>query len=392
MSRNVGVRRLIGLMLLGILGGPELALFAQEGANVDPGIAPAAQRVGRAGLTRPDLRAGGVDPNTGQPVDPRIERLLVEWSQRTKEIQQLQGSHLRATRDFTFGTESWAEGRFFVKTPDKGRIDVRPYSKKLPEKLMPRRAPNGQMVNLKVQRDTKNDRWICDGKEIKAINDDDKTYEVVQIPPNQRGENIMDGPLPFLFGMPPERAKMRYQFKLIKETEQFYAIAVKPNWKQDAVDWSQASLALDKKTFLPHEVHLINAAGTSETVYIFSQPEVNRIRIFFWMNPFDPSLAFYKRSVHNSAPPGGNADPLAANKMPSVIGLHYKAVKAKMESLGFTVKVLRGDPATAVEQVYHIEKQEPVANSPLDRTSPVIFTLYDVMADPVRAAAKPPAP
>ena len=256
--------------------------------------------------------------------------------------------------------------------------------------MIPRTAPDGRIVKLKIQRDSKNDRWICDGNEIKAINDDDRTYEVVKIPPSQRGENIMDGPLPFLFGMPPEKAKMRYQFKLIKEDEKSYGIQVRPNWKQDAVDWTQAELLLDRKTFLPKEVHLHNAAGTSETVYLFSPPDVNRIRIFFWSNPFDPSLAFYKRSVHNAPPSGENADPIASNRMPSLIGLHYKTVKTKMESLGFTVKVLRGDPATAVEQVYHVEKQEPPPNSPLDRKSPIILTLYDVV--PVRAAAKPPTP
>jgi hypothetical protein len=158
---------------------------------------------------------------------------------------------------------------------------------------------------------------------------------------------------------------------------------VKPNWKQDAVDWSQASLALDKKTYLPQEVHLINAAGTSETVYVFSPPEINAFRMF-WTNPFDPSLAFYKRSVHNGPPAGGNADPLASDKMPSLIGLPYKPVKAKMESLGFTVKLMRGDPANAVEQVYHVEKQDPPANSPLNRNSPVILTLYDKL-DPTQA-------
>ena len=136
MSRNLAVGRFIGLILLGALGAPDVVLFAQEGANVDPNIAPSTERVDenrradRTRLTRPDLRAGGVDPNSGTPIDPRIESLLEQWSQRTKEIKRLQGTHLRATRDFTFGTESWAEGQFYVETPDKGRIDVRPYSEK----------------------------------------------------------------------------------------------------------------------------------------------------------------------------------------------------------------------------------------------------------------------
>ncbi len=170
--------------------------------------------------------------------------------------------------------------------------------------MKPRRNPAGQFVHLKIVPDSKHDRWICDGKEIKAIDDDNKTYEAIKIPPNQRGVNIMDGPLPFLFGMPPEKAKARYQFKLLAETDKFYAIQVRPNWKQDAVDWAQAELLLDRKTCLPQEVHLHNAAGTTETVYMFQDLQVNRIRLLFWTDPFEPSLWTYKRSVHNLPPPG----------------------------------------------------------------------------------------
>jgi TIGR03009 family protein len=393
MSRNLRVGRLPGLMLLAAVGAWPVALFAQDaaapaGGNHAPG------RIDRSQLTQPDLRANAADPNTGKPIDPRIEALLEQWSESTKKIKKLQGSHLRATRDFTFGTESWAEGQFYVETPDKGRIDVRPYSKKLPEKAMRRKAPNGQPANLTIQRSNKKERWICDGKEIKAIDDDNKTYEVVKIPPNQQGQNIMDGPLPFLFGMPPDKAKARYEFKLIAQNDKAYAIEVRPKWKQDAIDWMKARLLLDRNTCLPLEVHLYNAAGTTETVYLFSDLQVNRIRIFFWTNPFQPALTFegYKRSVHNppaaggpQGPPGAGlpqGNPIAANRMPSLIGRDYKRVKEQLESLGFIVKLLRGDPATAPEQVYHVEHQEPPPDAPIDKSSPIFLTLYVRMAPP----------
>ena len=299
MLRNPGVGRLLGLLLLGVWGGSGSLLQAQDTGSVDRGIAPvtdqqnagqqntgqqstdqqnAAQpreRVDRRGLTRPDLRAAAEDPNTGKPVDPRIESLLIKWSQRTKEIKRLQGRHCRATRNFEWGTESWSEGKFYVETPDKGRIDLAPYSRKMP-KTMRRPSPKGRLVEMTIQQDRKRDRWVCDGKDVKAIDDDNQTYEVVQIPPNQRGENIMDGPLPFLFGMPPEKAKARYQFTYLDDDDKHYALQVRPNLKQDAVDWTRAELLLDRKTYLPIEVHLHNAAGTSETVYYFSDLQINK--------------------------------------------------------------------------------------------------------------------
>ena len=380
MLRNLGVGRLIGLILLGAWGASDVALFAQEAAPAD-GAIQSIERVDRDRLTRPDLRAAAVDPNTGTPVDPRIDALLQVWSDRTKAIKRLQGRHLRATRDFTFNTESWAEGQFYVETPDKGRIDVRPFKGKMP-KTMRRSTPTGRVVDLTIQRDSKNDRWICDGKEIKAINDDDLTYEAVKIPPNQQGVNIMDGPLPFLFGMPPDKAKARYQFKLLGENADEFRIQVRPNLKQDAIDWMQAELRLDRKTCLPMEVHLHNAAGTTEQVYVFKDLQVNRIKFFFWTDPFTPALELsrYKRSVHNMPAAGPTANPIATNKMPSLIGMPYAPVKKKLESLGYDVKLMRGDPATDPQQVFHVEQQEPPPDAPLDTKSPIILTLYVKMA------------
>ena len=389
MLRNLGIGRLIGLILLGAWWASDVALFAQEAAPAD-GAIQSIERVDRDRLTRPDLRAAAVDPNTGTPVDPRIDALLQEWSDRTKQIKRLQGRHLRATLNFTFGSESWAEGQFYVETPDKGRIDVRPFAGKLPDKTMPRKAPNGRMVDLTIQRDSKHDRWICDGKEIKAINDDDKTYEAVKIPPSQRGVNIMDGPLPFLFGMPPDKAKARYEFKLLGENKELYSIEVRPKFKQDAIDWTQAELLLDRKTCLPQRVHLHNAAGSTEQVYIFRDLQVNRIKFFFWSDPFEPSLYTYKRSVHNTPNAGPSANSIATNKMPSLIGMPYAPVKKELERRGYDVKLMRGDPATDPKQVFHVEQQEPPPDAPLDTKSPIILTLYVKMApDQPQSANRP---
>jgi TIGR03009 family protein len=379
MSRYRSARRLIGLTLLGVLGATDLSLRAQEGSNVDPNIAPT-QRMDRGRLTHPELRTGGLDANIAEPVDPRVNALLEEWSRRTKEIKKLQGQHLRATRDFSWGTESWAQGQFYVETPDKGRIDVEPFNGKMP-KTIKRVGPKGKVVTLTTQRDSKKDRWICDGKEIKAIDDDNRTYEVVKIPPSQRGENIMDGPLPFLFGMPPDKAKARYQFKILAEDDKAYAIQVRPNWKQDAVDWVQAELLLDKSTCLPSKVQLHNAAG-GETAYYFKNLQVNHINLIFWTDPFEPSLAFYKRSVHSTPQTGGSVDPLAENKMPSLIGLKYDSLKGvikRFKSMGYTVKLERGDHATVDQLVYVVESQKPAKDTPLDANSPIILTLYDIL-------------
>ncbi|HAD58541.1 MAG TPA: hypothetical protein DCG12_04810, partial [Planctomycetaceae bacterium] len=49
-------------------------------------------------------------------------------------------------------------------------------------------------------------RWICDGKQLISIDDKQKEAQIHLLPPEMRGDNIMNSPLPFLFGLPPEKA------------------------------------------------------------------------------------------------------------------------------------------------------------------------------------------
>ena len=216
MFRHFSARRLIGLLILTVLGTFASTLNAQVDSPSGSDL-PRRSRIDRAGLTVPDMR---VDARTGDPVDPKVDAILEEWFNRTKRIKKIEGKHRRATLDFVFGTETRSEGRFYVETPDKGRIDIQKYTgpnPKIGAKVV-RRAPNGKDVNLEVKSIEEVQRWICNGKEIKVIDDTRRTYDVVKIPPEQQGANIMDGPLPFLFGMPPDKAKARYRFRLIEKT------------------------------------------------------------------------------------------------------------------------------------------------------------------------------
>ena len=120
-----------------------------------------------------------------------------------------------------------------------------------------------------------------------------------------RGQNIINGPLPFLFGMPPEKAKLRYQFTLLKENKQKVMLAVKPRWQQDAANWREAKVILDKNNrYLPEAVQLIDPTGNLETVYTFGRLIVDKTQIIF-RDPFNPHLFRYK--LVTKAPPAGPA-------------------------------------------------------------------------------------
>lgn len=414
MFRHFSARRLIGLLILTVLGTFASPLNAQ--VDSPSGSDLPRRRIDRAGLSVPDMR---VDTRTGDPVDPKVDAILEEWYNRTKQIKKIEGNHRRATLDFVFGTETRSEGRFYVEMPDKGRIDIQKYlgagsDPRIGSKV-PRQAPDGKKVQLEVRSVDEVQRWICNGKEIKVIDDTRRTYDVVKIPPEQQGANIMDGPLPFLFGMPPEKAKARYRFRLIERDDpRYFWIRVTPKLKQDAIEWRVADLALSRKSYLPERVSLFDPSGKKETIYLFPKPEVNKSSFLppiFAGDPFNPTLLRYVQTVHNpgnskggdllnkqSARPitvydeskktaeqvkdetvdDGNASP-ALPTMPFMVGAPFGAVKRfkeHEERLGRRVEYKRGTPAATEDQIFRVESQVPPPKTPLQPGQTIILTLH----------------
>jgi len=378
-SRRLRPLRVCALGLAVVFMAIGLRLSAQD-RDVDPDIAPGA-RVARPRLPRPEMHV--------EPVDPEVEQLLLDWSEHTKRIKTLAGKHYRSTRDYQFGVESLAEGKFFVKMPDMGRIDVGNYTAPSPKpgdvKAYP--APNGQngqTVKLTVKMDQKREKWICDGRVVRVVDDSRSTYEEVPIPPGQQGANMIDGPLPFLLGMPPEKAKARYHFKILRKVDNERVwIEVTPKSAMDAAEWVRAYVLLNLNTYLPDRVSLFNPAGTTETVYIFRDIETKRsmLQNFFGGDPFRPNLFGYKREVH--APPAGTPMQFAeapSRSMPHFIGDSSDDALRKTKQLkdeGYRVEFKRGSRALSHDQEFHIEAQDPPPEAPLRQGQTVVLRYYD---------------
>jgi hypothetical protein len=377
-SRRLRPLRVCALGLAVVFMAIGLRLFAQD-RDVDPDIAPGA-RVARPRLPRPEMHV--------EPVDPEVEHLLFEWSEHTKRIKTLAGKHYRSTRDYQYGVESLAEGKFFVEMPDKGRIDVGKYTAESPKpgivKTYP--APNGKNVKLTVKMDQKREKWICDGRVVRVVDDSRSTYEELPIPPSQQGANMIDGPLPFLLGMPPEKAKARYHFKILKDVNVgpgHVWIEVTPKSAMDAAEWVRAYVLLNLSTYLPDRVSLFNPAGTTETVYIFRDIETKRslLQNVFGGDPFRPNLFGYKREVH--APPAGDPTKFVESPgrpMPHFIGDSSAEALRKTKQLKderYRVEFKRGPRASSQEQEFHIEAQDPPPETPLRQGQTIVLRYYD---------------
>ncbi|MEZ6059754.1 MAG: hypothetical protein R3C19_05275 [Planctomycetaceae bacterium] len=251
-----------------MFGSPKVRLLAVAAAGViSSGFAGHAVAQGQPGRA---VIANAANQATTAEIDPVLWDLLEYWSKSSQEIRKLQGKHLRRVYDYTFEVEQDTEGNFYYEAPDKGRIDVHPIEitrqmvKDREEGKIPsKRGRAGQPFKLEKGQ---SERWICDGEKIFDIDDERKEATVVQLPPQLQGANIMNSPLPFLFGLPPKNAVERFSLsfspgrdgspQVFKRGDRYAHIRAEPKLQQDQANWSRADIILDVQTFLPAHVRL----------------------------------------------------------------------------------------------------------------------------------------
>ncbi len=330
-----------------------------------------------------------------------LDQVLTAWFNSSKQIQKLEGEHRRFVFDFVFNVEKQAAGRFYYESPDKGRIDLTPVQVKAGQQNQKVNPQNGQKVILKVQADTA-ERWVCDGQQILVVDDVQKVVQQFNIPKEMQGGNIMDGPLPFLFGMPPEKAKARYDIQVLSIKDGQIDLFVKPKQAQDASNYKWARVRIEQKTMLPMAVQMLDPAGTRETVYTFpritknpNQGLFNKLKWWKDKDPFKPSLKGYDIQAAAPAPVAqGAGQDGGMLPVPSVVGFEYQQAQKLLERAGFSVKFRRGEPAVAQKLVHHVQSQIPKPKAAAQGGATIWLTLYMPMVAQTggEKASQPTAP
>ncbi len=232
----------------------------------------------------------------------RLDHILARWEIESEKIKSLHGKQSRSEFNHVFAIEKVSEGPFYLETPDKGRIDLNPIriEKGDISNRMTKPGPGAKPKPYNLETG-KQERWICTGDAIILVNDEEKTFQKEVIPEDQRGKNIIDSPLPFLFGMKAEEAKHRFKLSIMKETKESVTLLAYPKMAKDQENYEKAAITLDKKTFLPSQVRLIDQSKL-EIVYSFQSIVVNdsdvksRLSKIFGLDkdPFRPNLKGYQ--------------------------------------------------------------------------------------------------
>jgi TIGR03009 family protein len=273
-----------------------------------PAAQPAAAKPGQA--IRPvaaEMKVPAVEA-----LDPKMWKVLQDWELATKDIKALYAEHQRFVYDQTFSIEKRGEGRVWYESPDHGRYEVDPSNVK--GQKTKKLDANGTPFTLQAHEPEK---WICTGAEVIKVNDAKKEYEKIVIPQEDRGMNMMNGPLPFIIGMKADQARRRYYLKLLKHENGEIWVHARPREQRDATLWSDAIVILDEKTFLPRAVQLTDPTGYQTTTHTFKKmdprtKEFAKTGFPAWIaggDPFAFNAKGYQPAMLEGAPQNVEAKP-----------------------------------------------------------------------------------
>lgn len=306
---------------------------ADSGSGARTGSSTGSATKGKSPAPPAGTNSGQIERPEVQPMivpkpDPELEQVLKDWERNTALFKKLTGEFVVFRYDPIFEVEKRAEGKFVHEAPDKGNyerlaVEISPSekSKKIGKDGKP----------YKLESDAP-ERWVCTGKEVIKINVKEKTYEKMSIPPEAQGQNIIEGPLPFLFGMKADRAKEKYKLKLLKKNKTEIWVQAVPRKNADASNWIRAIIIIDAEKFIPTAVKLYDPTE-AETVHIFRNVEINKNRIFE-ANPFKPNL-FGLKPVLNDKPGANPGDRLTPASNPKQSSSPSNKTRAATATEGF---------------------------------------------------------
>ena len=221
----------------------------------------------------------GSEKADNQLPDPELWKILVQWEEASRSSRWSEFDFKRFIYDSVFQIEKRSKGKLYLAHPVQWRIDIVPLlvnSETTSQKLTSEGKP------YSLESDT-SEIWIRNGQKLaQAIEQKEKYYQVHTIPGQGERNSFIDwsvftrlgvlGPVgEFWFGLSAADAVERFQFTLLPQTDKKRVwLKIVPKQKSDKRNWQQSEVILERNTLRPLAVKILNPAGTTETVYSFS--------------------------------------------------------------------------------------------------------------------------
>lgn len=215
-------------------------------------------------------------------------------------------------------------GEVSYQKPDKGSFKIEQTKQWVAAPVAPgqnagavKQAPKGE---YQVMAEIVGDHWVCDGKSVFEYRHHQKQLVVQPIPADMQGEQIVNGPLPFLFGAKADDLKKRYWMRVHPNPDQnIIHLVAMPKSRRDAANYKAVELMLDRRKLMPSAMQVHEPDG-SRSVYKFDlskasvNSRVDRLWNMLFQSPRTP--IGWKRVVEDGTrqAAAGAAQPQAARR------------------------------------------------------------------------------
>lgn len=221
-----------------------------------------------------------------------LDQVLGQWETESGKIDTFNCDFTQFVYDPVFGpgndevgqpiAKSEGYGAVSYQKPDKGSFHVKELLTW--DAAQKKRVANSNLIG---------EHWVCDGESVYEFRNKEKVLHVTPIPPEMQGQNIADGPLPFLFGAKADTLKERYWLRVDpRAPEGSIWLAAMPKRQQDAANYRLVELMLDSSKMLPSAMR-VTAPDSSQTTYTFKLAEasINSRVTAFWNTLFQAPRA-----------------------------------------------------------------------------------------------------
>jgi TIGR03009 family protein len=207
------------------------------------------------------------------------------WEAESTKVKTFNSEFERWEYDAVFGPGSdlpiiKSTGTLSFSKPDKGSFKIDAISRWT--KNDPQSADVKAPGDWKPQPEEIGEHWVCDGKAVFEYNHRDKQLVVTGIPEEMRGQRIVDGPLPFLFGAEAQKLMTRYWIRSKQSGPAEIWLEAYPRWQADAANYDSVDVMLDRKTMQPKAIQVHLPGGQKRDVYMFKDAKVNESNLGTW--------------------------------------------------------------------------------------------------------------
>jgi TIGR03009 family protein len=258
-------------------GQPAYGQPAQSPAQPQPPANPAVDPATLAG--QPATAAAPAPPFVLTDMEAQfVYQTLQMWETQSAKVNTFKADFQRLEYDRVFGPGAErpmivSRGVVSYAKPDRGSFKIEKISRWT--KTDPQNADPAAPGEYVEQKEEIGEHWVCDGKAFYEYDHRSKQLRETRIPEELRGTQIVEGPLPFLFGAEAKKLAERYWIRAKQGNPAEIWLEAFPRRQSDAANYDFVEVMLDRKTMQPLAIQVHLPGGQQRHVYTFESPSVN---------------------------------------------------------------------------------------------------------------------